>query len=565
MTFYFFFFLILRLSLTVRAVPPNIIFMLVDDQGFNDISLHGSQQIPTPNIDAIAAAGVSFDRYYTNPVCSPTRASLMTGRATIHHGIYLPMNPGINGGHLNLSFTLLPAYLKRAANYTTAAVGKWHLGSTTVSASPVGRGFDSYTGYWCGALDYTSHEVAGPNGTILYDFHNTTATTDEPLVGAYGTFSTNVFVDTATAIIAKQGAAQKLSPDSPPLFLYLAWQNVHWPLEAPQEYVARFANTTGGDHNRNYVAAMNAFLDDAVGNVTCAISAAGMVDNTIIILVSDNGGPRFPTGSEPGAASNFPLRGGKDTLWEGGVRVNGMMRGPGIAAGMTSSAYVHVTDWLPSLVSMATGGEDYRNFSSPGEPPFQAGDGLDVWTSIASGGVTPSPRNWLLLEAHPDLSSVHGNGLIIDDLKLLTYGSEENGNVEDGWFVPPGQNASTIDYSVKCTSAGFPRTGAANASQCKAPSWCLFNITADPCEYYDLSLSQPIDLANMIAAIAKYQATAVPPNYGSACMPSLTCEDAPLAPRGQLTAVWPCDGMRGNITKPCPKYEGQATFLVLDE
>jgi hypothetical protein len=123
------------------------------------------------------------------------------------------------------------------------------------------------------------------------------------------------------------------------VFLYLAWQNVHWPLMAPADYVARFANTTGGaGDDRNYVAAMMSFVDDAVGNVTAAISAAGLDDNTIVVLVSDNGGPT--NGDEGTASSNFPLRGGKNTLWEGGTRVIGMVRGPGVAVGVTSTAKV---------------------------------------------------------------------------------------------------------------------------------------------------------------------------------------------------------------------------------
>ena len=108
------------------AAPPNIVFIVLDDAGNNDVSLHGSQQVPTPHIDAIARAGVTLDRYYTQPVCSPTRATIMTGRHAIHHGIYLPFDHGVGQSHLQLNFTLLPSYLKRAANYSTHAVGKWH-------------------------------------------------------------------------------------------------------------------------------------------------------------------------------------------------------------------------------------------------------------------------------------------------------------------------------------------------------------------------------------------------------------------------------------------------------
>ena len=527
------------------APPPNIVFIVTDDMGFNDVSLHGSQQVPTPNIDSIAHAGVTLNRYYTQPVCSPTRATIMTGRHAIHHGIYLPFDHGVGVNHLQLNFTLLPAYLKRAANYSTHAIAKWHLGGNSVSATPTGRGFDSFMGYWCGALDYETHQVSGQKGLMIYDFHNTTRDTDEALVDAYGTFSTYVFSAAATDRIAAQGAA---GAGAPPLFLYLAWQNIHWPLQAPAEYVARFANTTGGDSQRNYVAAMLAFVDDAIGNVTRAITAAGLDDNTLIVLVSDNGGPTH--GEENTASSNFPLRGGKNTLWEGGVRVVGMVKGPGVAPGVTSSAYVHATDWLPSLVSMATGGKDFKQFAPPGEPPYLDGDGLDVWESIASGGASPSPRNWLLFEAHSNPGAVHGNSLTVGDLKILQYGQEAPVD-EDGWWPPPGEDSTTTPYVVVCTPGAAPRVGAANVTQCKAPAWCLFNITDDPCEYNDISSTRPADLAKMIAAIAPYQAAAVPPNYGQGCNPSITCVDAPLAKKGKLSAYWPCDGKFGNVSQPC--------------
>jgi arylsulfatase A-like enzyme len=138
-------------------------------------------------------------------VCSPTRATIMTGRHAIHHGIYLPFDHGVGASHLQLNYTLLPRYLARAANYTTHAIGKWHLGANTVAATPVGRGFETYAGYWCGALDYETHEVSGAGGAMVYDFHNTTRSTDEALVDAYGTFSTRVFSEAATArIVVKE-------------------------------------------------------------------------------------------------------------------------------------------------------------------------------------------------------------------------------------------------------------------------------------------------------------------------------------------------------------------------
>ena len=162
-----------------------------------------------------------------------------------------------------------------------------------------------------------------------------------------------------------------------------------------------------------------------------------------------------------------------------------LVKGPGVAAGAASSAPVHATDWLPSLVSLATGGADFTRWAPPGEPPYLRGDGLDVWASIASAGAAPSPRSWVLLETHPgsDAGVVHGNGIIQGDWKYVNLGPSTKKD-EDGWWPPPGQDASAVPYSVRCAgSGGGPATGAAPQKECMAPGeGCLFNISADPCE-----------------------------------------------------------------------------------
>jgi len=411
----------------VSATPPSIVFIVIDDLGFNDISLHGSPQIPTPNMDEIGLDGLTFMRYYAQPVCSPTRATIMSGRHVIHTGIYTPFESGGTKLHLDTSYTLLPRYLERAANYTSHGVGKWHLGFNSMNATPTSRGFLTHHGYWDGAEDYTSHNVSTKNGSSVYDFYNNTL----PVPQYLGEWSTTVFAARAVEIIEQHAAAA----DGTPLFLYTAFQNVHWPLEAPDNYIARFANSTGGVKQRNLVCAMAAFADDGVGNITAALKRVGMWDNTLVVLVSDNGGP---THLDEGTwSSNFPLRGGKNTLWEGGTRVVGLIRGPGVPMGAVSHAPIHASDWLPTLVSMATGGRDFRDFSPPGEPPYQEGDGLDVWSSIASGGAEPHARNWVLLETHPTShaynDTVHGHSLIVGDWKYLTMGPDmESHDDEDG-------------------------------------------------------------------------------------------------------------------------------------
>ena len=319
----------------------------------------------------------------------------------------------------------------------------------------------------------------------------------------------------------------------------MAFQNVHWPLEAPAELVARFENSTGGNHGRALVCAMAAFLDEAVGNVTRAIATAGLDNNTIVIFVSDNGGPTH--NDESTWSNNFPLRGGKNTLWEGGTRVLAAVKGPGIAPGTLLEHPVHATDWLPSLVSMATGGEDFRSFAPPGEPAYEEGDGLDVWATITGAAATPQ-RDWLLLEAHNDGTSktlTHGDALIEfradGALKYLLLGPEDPA-VEDGWWAPDGEDIANADFLVRCSwQGGGPRNGSASMPKLCTKTACLFNLTADPCEYFDIAAAHPNIVAAMAARLANY--TTVPPLVGKGCQPQVV----PIAGTTGGLQFLPCD------------------------
>eukprot|EP01052_Picozoa_sp_SAG31_P046856 SAG31_NODE_9131_length_1329_cov_0.760163_2_plen_402_part_01 len=249
---------------------------------------------------------------------------------------------------------------------------------------------DTYLGYWSGAEDYNTHD----GFPQAYDFNDDVASPMKlrPAVEYNNSYSTFVFTQRAVDVI--ESAVTK--PEQP-MFLYLPYQNVHWPLEAPADYVAMYANSTGGSHQRNMICAMIKVLDDGVGNVTAALKRVGMLEKTVVIFSSDNGGPT--NGNEGTWSSNFPLRGGKNTLWEGGTRVVGAIMGPGIAAGGVTYEKHHAADWLPTLVSMAAG-KPWTSFVSASEPPYQLGDGLNNWALMTGAGA--SARDWLLYEAHPD-------------------------------------------------------------------------------------------------------------------------------------------------------------------
>ena len=487
------------------GLPPHIVFIVADDLGWNDISLHSSPaQIPTPNIDALASGGVELANYHVQSVCTPSRSSFLSGRHVIHTGIYFPFGQG-TVEHLRTDVTLLPQYLQRCCNYSTHMVGKYHLGQGALNQLPTARGFESYLGYWSGAEDHLTHDTTG-----AYDFNFGAAaepfSSVQPATQFNNSWSTDVFAGAAVDLI-RGFDAQHSS-----LFLYLAFQDVHWPLQAPDAWFERFAGKTGsgaGSQERQYVCAMAAFMDEGVGNVTRALKDAGMFDDTFIIFSADNGGPtNLNEGTE---SNNFPMRGGKNTLWEGGTRVNGIVRGPGLqpqTAGTVSHMKLHATDWMPTLVRMASG-RNWTDFVDADEPPYLLGDGLDVWDGLSSGDASRSPRDWLVLETHPHNASdrIHGDAFIKGDWKILRY--QYSPDEENAWHPPPGQDPTKVTYQLGCPPP--PPNNNLSATQCsQAHGWCLFNVSADPCEQNDLSAKLPDVVAQLVAQLEPFMDTAVP-------------------------------------------------------
>ena len=208
------------------------------------------------------------------------------------------------------------------------------------------------------------------------------------------------------------------------------------------------------------------------------------------------------------------MRGGKNTLWEGGTRVNSIIRGPGISQSLISSGKsflkIHATDWLPTLVKMASG-YNLSTFVTKDEPPYLPVDGQDIWEVLATGDETISPRDWLLLETHPLGASdrCHGDALIVGDMKILKW--QDSPIEENLWHPPPGQDPNSVSYTFSCR----PPTGTLpTVNQCNGgsdgTSWCLFNITADPCETIDLSMQHPEIVSALVTQLNTYMQFAVP-------------------------------------------------------
>lgn len=333
-----------------EAGRPNILVIVADDQGYNDLGCQGCKDIPTPNIDSIAKNGIRCTNgYVSGPYCSPTRAGLMTGRYQQRFGH--EFNPGPKAPEefgLSLKEVTLPSRLK-AAGYATGMVGKWHLGFEE-KFHPLQRGFEEYFGFLGGAHSYLDWEKQLP---ILRGM--------KPVVEQ--TYLTDAFGREAVAYIERHKQKDK------PFFLYWTFNAVHMPMEATQKYLDRFPKIQ--DQKRRTYAAMASAMDDAVGLVFGKLREHGLEENTLIFYISDNGGPPV------NASNNTPLRGHKAQTLEGGIRVPWMVQWKGtLPAGKTYERPViqldiHATALAAAGVTVAS---DAKKLDGVNLLPFLKGE-----------------------------------------------------------------------------------------------------------------------------------------------------------------------------------------------
>ncbi len=320
---------------------PNILLILTDDQGYHDVSYYGTKDIHTPNIDAICNDGMRFDNFYANcPVCSPTRASLMSGRYPDHVGV-----PGVirthaanNWGFLDPSAILLPNKLNDLG-YHTALIGKWHLGLESPN-TPTERGFDFFHG-WLGDMmdDYWKKR----RHDINYMRRN------EEVIDPPG-HATDLFTEWSVDYIKDR--AQK----DEPFFLYLAYNAPHFPVQPPEDWLAKVKEREPQlSEKRARLVAFIEHLDDGIGKVIQVLKESGQYDNTIIVFSSDNGGLLIDE------ANNGPLRDGKQSVYEGGLKVPTCItwKNGSIAAGSNTSYKAVTMDLYPTLVEAAGGRVDH--------------------------------------------------------------------------------------------------------------------------------------------------------------------------------------------------------------
>lgn len=310
------------------ARKPNIVLIVGDDMGYADIGVHGCKDIPTPHIDSLAKNGVRCTSgYVSGPYCSPTRAGLLTGRYQQRFGHEFNPGPSPKGGvGLDLNQKTIADRLK-AVGYKTGMVGKWHLGSGE-KYHPLSRGFDEYFGFLGGAHPY----LAGANGSLKGILRGREEVDENE-------YLTDAFAREAKSYIERHAAE--------PFFLYLTFNAVHTPMEATEKYLSRFQNIS--DPKRQKYAAMMSAMDDAIGQVLGTLREKKLEEDTLVFLISDNGGPTQANGSD-----NRPLNGVKATTWEGGVRVPFLVQWKGkVPAGIPYDQPVIQLDLLPTALAAA--------------------------------------------------------------------------------------------------------------------------------------------------------------------------------------------------------------------
>ncbi len=314
-------------AIALQARPrPNIVFILTDDLGLNDLACYGSREIRTPNIDRLARAGVRFTQCYSNgPLCSPTRAGFITGRYQQRSGIEYAWTPRNKGQGLPADGRSLPALLKKTG-YRTALFGKWHLGEDP-EFSPNAHGFDEFYGFLSSDHDFYSHKRT--DGTP--DLWHNTKPVESPL------YSTDLFTARAVEFLQQ--------PSPQPYFLCLALNAPHWPFQAPDRPADIRTRETWHNGTRQDYVQMVERIDLSVGRLLPHVSA-----NTLVIFTNDNGGERL--------SDNSPAFHGKMTLWEGGVRVPAIMRWPGRIPPRSTHPHPAITMDFTATILAAAGVDD---------------------------------------------------------------------------------------------------------------------------------------------------------------------------------------------------------------
>ena len=331
---------------------PNVILIFTDDQGTLDVNCYGSKDLYTPNLDRLAREGTRFSQFYVGaPVCSPSRATLMTGRCPQRAGV--PNNVGGDRGLPSEEVTI--AEVLKGGGYRTALFGKWHLGET-LGLSPNAQGFDEFVGHKVGCIDNYSHFFywSGPNRHDMWK--------DEAEYWEDGSFFPDMIVrETCRFIEANKDR---------PFFTYVAFNLPHYPMQGTDKYREMYEHL---DEPRRAYAAFISTLDERIGRIIDKVDETGLREDTIIVFLSDHGHSTEQR-CNYGGGNAGPYRGNKFTLWEGGIRVPCIISWPGrIAKGAVRDQVAISADWLPTIAH-------YCGV----EPPARKLDGCNIASIIES-------------------------------------------------------------------------------------------------------------------------------------------------------------------------------------
>lgn len=544
----FYIFLILFIHAVSSSVPKHVLWIVVDDLGYSDVSYKANMYnisaplFPTPFIDSLAHAGVRLESSYVHALCSPSRTAFLSGRYAYTTGMNAEVITDGVPDQLPTNIRTLADLLK-TKGWATSAYGKWDLGMTTYGCTPLCRGFDHFSGFYNADEDYFTHS----NGVTLdlrHDF--------DPDYEQYGIYSTSLFASRASNWITST-----IKNGSSNTFSYLAFQAIHAPQQAPDELVL-----TGPcadlfpihEPIRRVACGQMRGVDIGVQEVVAAYKAAGILNDTLIIFTGDNGGNTDTGGS------NMPLRGAKATMFEGGVRTAAFVSGAGLdlVAGTISNEFYSLVDWFPTIAFGIAGVDPEEallpkyNYQSP-PPPL---DGMNIWTSLSTG--SPSPRNEALLYLDPFSCfvghsevpcSVPGQGAIrIGNYKLIhghvsqymsattnvsgQFCGSRDGDIQQTIprlnvtsstsppFCPSGWVSYAADGSAQVTlppeANGFcqgpPCLLPPTSSLLTGSTW-LFDVVNDPMERNDLSAQMPGLVATLLSKLQEYNATNIPQSH----------------------------------------------------
>ena len=515
---------------SAKSTPPHphIIHILADDYGWADIGYHrnnnnnNNQEVQTPNLDALKNSGIELDRFYVYKICSPSRSSIQTGRNPIHVNVQnvppeVTNSKDIIGGYQGIPTNMTGiAALLRKQNYKTHIVGKWDVGMATPYHHPKFRGYDTWLGYFHHSNDYWQYTVEKCSSKPVYDLWKYNETFDGPATFYQNgpscsqdnqkpknnetcVYEEEILTNEVLNIIEKHDVSTSL-------FLFWSMHLVHMPLQVPQKYVDKFSFINNTYRRLNH--AMGNLMDENVGKVIDLLKKRGIYDNALIVFHADNGGEIMGGGLCGG--NNFPLKGGKFSNWEGGIRVNAFVTGgiiPNEKVGTKIEHYITGWDWYATYASIANI-DPFDNMAANANLPGI--DSINMWP-LLSGKNNTSPRNEIIIG---DTTSLYPNaggktlvgGIIINDYKLIIGAKSRLYNVN--------QNTITgANWPNNTKPRLWPLT---KLMKCKpdAKHGCLFNIKEDPYEMNNLAPSMPDLFNEMLKRIEEAQKTVYSPYRG---------------------------------------------------